>query len=98
MVRAATVLPLGIHLYAERQKHRPESGRDKKDAEALKTASSPYKRTAETVFGGRKSENIFHLLEESVRIPTLFSKSGCTKAAIKKLVFAFSVCAFLADP
>ena len=33
-------------------------GRDKKDAEASKTASSPYKRTAETVFGGRKSENI----------------------------------------
>ncbi len=31
------------------------SGRDKKDAEASKTASSPYKRTAETVFGGRKS-------------------------------------------
>ena len=37
---------------------RPESGRDKKDAESSKTASSPYKRTAETVFGGRKSENI----------------------------------------
>ena len=31
------------------------SGRDKKDAEASKTASSPYKCTAETVFGGRKS-------------------------------------------
>ena len=35
-----------------------EAGRDKKDAEASKTASSPYWRTAETVFGGRKSENI----------------------------------------
>ncbi|PWM72964.1 MAG: hypothetical protein DBX45_07400 [Oscillospiraceae bacterium] len=34
---------------------RIETGRDKKDAEALKTASSPYKRTAETIFGGRKS-------------------------------------------
>ena len=29
-------------------------GRDKKDAEASKTASSPYNCTAETVFGGRK--------------------------------------------
>ena len=34
---------------------RPESGRDKKDAEASKTASSPYLRTAEAIFGGRKS-------------------------------------------
>ena len=34
---------------------RPGLGRDKKDAEASKTASSPYKRTAETVFGGKKS-------------------------------------------
>ena len=34
---------------------RPGSGRDKKDAESSKIASSPYKRTAETVFGGRKS-------------------------------------------
>ena len=34
---------------------RPESGRDKKDAEASKNVTSPYKRTAETVFGGRKS-------------------------------------------
>ena len=37
---------------------RGDSGRDKKDAESSKTASSPYRRTAETVFGGRKSENI----------------------------------------
>ena len=33
-------------------------GRDKKDAEASKHDSSPYKRTAETGFGGRKSENV----------------------------------------
>ena len=33
----------------------PEPGRDKKDAEASKHDSSPYKRTAETGFGGRKS-------------------------------------------
>ena len=31
------------------------TGRDKKDAEAPKFVTSPYKRTAETVFGGRKS-------------------------------------------
>ena len=37
---------------------RGDSGRDKKDAESSKTASSPYWRTAETVFGGRKSENV----------------------------------------
>ena len=37
---------------------RPESGRDKKDAESSKIVTSPYKRTAETIFGGRKSENI----------------------------------------
>ena len=61
----------------------PEMGRDKKDAESSKTASSPYKRTAETVFGGRKSENIFYLLKESARIPTSFSKSDYTKAVTK---------------
>ena len=32
-----------------------ETGRDKKDAEALKHDSSPYLRTAETGFDGRKS-------------------------------------------
>ena len=37
---------------------RPGLGRDKKDAESSKHDSSPYKRTAETGFGGRKSENI----------------------------------------
>ena len=42
---------------------RPESGRDKKDAESSKTASSPYMRTAETRFGGRKSENIISSFE-----------------------------------
>ena len=36
---------------------RPESGRDKKDAESSKIVTSPYKRMAEAVFGGRKSEN-----------------------------------------
>ena len=41
----------------------PESRRDKKDAEALKRASSPYMRTAETRFGGRKSENIISSFE-----------------------------------
>ena len=29
-----------------------------------------------------------------LRIPTVFRKSDYTKAVIKKLVFAFSVCAF----
>ena len=37
---------------------RPGSGRDKKDAEASKIVTSPYKCTAEAIFGGRKSENI----------------------------------------
>ena len=37
---------------------RHEPGRDKKDAEASKSVTSPYKRTAEAIFGGRKSENI----------------------------------------
>ena len=32
-----------------------EKGRDKKDAEASKIVTSPYKRTAEAIFGGRKS-------------------------------------------
>ena len=31
------------------------AGRDKKDAEASKIVTSPYKRTAEAIFGGRKS-------------------------------------------
>jgi len=39
------------------------SGRTKKDAEASKTASSPYRRTAETVFGGSKSENVISPFE-----------------------------------
>ena len=34
---------------------RHESGSDKKDAEASKIVTSPYKRTAEAIFGGRKS-------------------------------------------
>ena len=37
-------------------------------------------------------------MKESARIPTSFPKSDYTKAVIKKLVFAFSVCAFLAFP
>ena len=32
-----------------------EPGRDKKDAEASKSVTSPYNCTAEAVFGGRKS-------------------------------------------
>ena len=31
---------------------------DKKDAEASKNVTSPYKCTAEAIFGGRKSENV----------------------------------------
>jgi|GEM_PF-4958207 len=45
-----------------------------------------------------KAKTLFHLLKESARIPTAFRKSDYTKAVIKKLVFAFSVCAFLASP
>ena len=37
---------------------RPETGRDKKDAEASKIVTSPYNCTAEAIFGGRKSENV----------------------------------------
>ncbi len=44
-----------------------------------------------------KAKTLFRLLKESARIPTAFSKSDYTKAVIKKLVFAFSVCAFLAS-
>ena len=42
-------------------------GRDKKDAESSKYDSSPYKRTAEAIFGGRKSENIKNSKQESVK-------------------------------
>ena len=45
-----------------------------------------------------KAKTLFRLLKESARIPTAFRKSDYTKAVIKKLVFAFSVCAFLASP
>ena len=48
--------------------------------------------------GAEKAKTLFHLLKESARIPTSFRKSDYTKAVIKKLVFAFSVCAFSADP
>ncbi len=37
-------------------------------------------------------------MKESARIPTSFPKSDYTKAVIKKLIFAFSICAFLASP
>ena len=40
-----------------------ETGSDKKDAEASKIVTSPYKRTAEAIFGGRKSENIISSFE-----------------------------------
>ena len=39
------------------------AGRDKKDAEASKIVTSPYKRTAEAIFGGRKSENVISSFE-----------------------------------
>ena len=45
-----------------------------------------------------KAKTLFRLLKESARIPTSFRKSDYTKAIIKCLVFAFSVCAFLAEP
>ena len=45
-----------------------------------------------------KAKTLFHLLKESARIPTAFRNSDYTKAVIKKLVFAFSVCVFLASP
>ena len=39
------------------------SGRDKKDAESSKIVTSPYWRTAEAIFDGRKSENVFLFFE-----------------------------------
>ena len=45
-----------------------------------------------------KAKTLFRLLKESARIPTSFPKSDYTKAVIKKLVFAFSICVFLASP
>ena len=72
-------------------------GRDKKDAESSKHDSSPYKRTAETGFGGRKSENIkFHA---GIRQD---SDTSSVKLIILKInytspVFAFSVRTILAD-
>ena len=47
--------------------------------------------------GAEKAKTLFRLLKESARIPTAFRNSDYTKAVIKKLVFAFSVCAFLAS-
>jgi len=38
---------------------RPEPGRDKKDAEASKSVTSPYKRTAEAKSGAEKADNLF---------------------------------------
>ena len=37
------------------------SGRDKKDAESSKIVTSPYWRTAEAIFGGRKSEKRYFI-------------------------------------
>ena len=55
--------------------NRPELGRDKKDEESSKIVTSPYNRTAETRFGGRKSENIISsfegIREDSDSIPQL---------------------------
>ena len=41
----------------------PAKARDKKDAESSKIVTSPYLRTAEAIFGGRKSENIISSFE-----------------------------------
>ena len=38
---------------------RPVAAWDKKDAESSKIVTSPYWRTAEAIFDGRKSENVF---------------------------------------
>ena len=65
----------GFRFFGLRFFSRPESGRDKKDAESSKIVTSPYKRTAETVFGGRKSENIISsfegIREDSDSIPQI---------------------------
>ena len=66
-----------------------------------KRRNAPRRRTCvrpRRVSAVEKAKTLFHLLKESARIPTAFRKSDYTKAVIKKLVFAFSVCAFLASP
>ena len=66
-----------------------------------KRRKSPRRRTSvrQRRFSAvEKAKTLFRLLKESARIPTSFRKSDYTKAVIKKLVFAFSVCAFLASP
>ena len=77
---------------------RHEPGRDKKDAEPSKIVTSPYLRTAETVFGGRKSENIKPYAGIRQDSDTSSVKLIILKINYTGPVFAFSVCAFLADP
>ena len=73
------------------------SGRDKKDAEAPKSSRRRTSVRQRRFSAVEKAKTSFRLLKESARIPTSFRKSDYTKAIIKCLVFAFSVCAFLAD-
>ena len=77
---------------------RPAKGRDKIvwSVRFRRARRTSVRRAAKS--GAEKAKTLFHLLKESARIPTAFRKSDYTKAVIKKLVFAFSVCAFLADP
>ena len=73
------------------------SGRDKKDAEAPKSSRRRTSVRQRRFSAVEKAKTLFYLLKESARIPTSFGKSDYTKAVIKKLVFAFSICAFLAS-
>ena len=77
---------------------RPGLGRDKIvwSVRFRRARRTSVRRAAKS--GAEKAKTLFQLLKESARIPTAFRKSDYTKAVIKKLVFAFSVCAFSADP
>ena len=78
MYYAHTIIPLRCIDLMQRGGIVIFEGIDKKDAEALKTASSPYRRTAETVFGGKKSENVI-LSFEVIRKDSCHTETGRDK-------------------
>ena len=71
---------------------------DKKDAEASKIVTSPYKCTAEAIFGGRKSENVKSYAGNRKDSDPIIKIMIILKLRHFNSVFAFSVRTILDSP
>ena len=73
-------------------------GRDKKDAEASKIVTSPYKCTAEAIFGGRKSENFISPSEGIRKDSDIFQQIRLYKSRHQMPCFRFFGLRFFSLP